>query len=160
MTQKEYQEKRAQNLCFYCDQKYTASHKYSGQLYSIVHLADEELDSDEEYMEEESSMPEEQVGCRTNKTYPLEVAVGGGRKLISNAMYKKMTLRGTPKVAIQWLEGKNQDKEFESTANAELLMLCVYSNTGVNLINMEGQTKEGEIGSELSLVVDTFADVL
>ncbi|GJY67895.1 putative mitochondrial protein, partial [Tanacetum coccineum] len=117
MTQKEYQEKRAQNLCFYYDQKYTPGHKCSGKLYSMVLLADEELDSDEEYMEKESLMPEE------------------------------------------WLEGMIQDKEFESTANTKLLMLCVYPNTGVNLINMEGQTKVGEIGSELSLVVDTFADV-
>ncbi|GKD85199.1 gypsy/ty3 retroelement polyprotein [Tanacetum coccineum] len=208
MTQKEYQEKRAQNLCFYCDQKYTPCHKCSGQLFSIVLLANEEWENEEEYIEEENPIPEEvlqvslnalngansfqtlritgkirkhevhilvdcgatrnfldlnvakQVGCKTNKTYPLEVAVGGGRKLISNVvcknfewqlqgetfyndililplggcemvlgiqwlatlgdikcnfsrlrmefMYKdkKMTLRGTLKVAIQWLDGK------------------------------------------------------
>ncbi|GJS13677.1 retrotransposable element Tf2 [Tanacetum coccineum] len=59
MTQKEYQEKRAQNLCFYCDQKYTPWHKCNGQLFSIVLLADKELDYEEEYMEEESSMLDE-----------------------------------------------------------------------------------------------------
>ncbi|GJX13302.1 reverse transcriptase [Tanacetum coccineum] len=154
-----------------------------------------------------------QVGCKTNKTYPLEVAVGGGRKLISNVvcenfewqlqgetfytnmmilplrgcemvlgiqwlatlgdikcnfsklrmefMYKdkKMILRGTPKAAIQWLDGKNRDKEFEGSANAELLMFCVYPNTGVNLMNLEGQNKGEEIYPELAKVVDTFADV-
>ncbi|GKB66889.1 hypothetical protein Tco_0928301 [Tanacetum coccineum] len=42
LTQKEYQEKRAQNLCFYYDQKYTPGHKCSGQLYSLVVLAYEE----------------------------------------------------------------------------------------------------------------------
>ncbi|GJS36257.1 protein ABC transporter 1, mitochondrial [Tanacetum coccineum] len=137
MRQKEYQEKRAQNLCFYYDQKYTPSHKCSGQLFSIILLADEELESKEEIMEEENLMPEEvpqislnalngansfqtmritgkigkhevhilvdcgathnfldvnvakQVGCKTNKTYPLEVVVGGGRKLISNVVCKK-----------------------------------------------------------------------
>ncbi|GKD98904.1 gypsy/ty3 retroelement polyprotein, partial [Tanacetum coccineum] len=136
MTQKEYQEKRAQNLCFYYDQKYTPGHKCSGQLFSIVLLADEEWDNEEEYMEEDYPIPEEvpqvslnalnganyfqslritgkigkhevhvlvdcgathnfldvnvakQVGCKTNKTYPLEVAVGGGRKLISNVLCK------------------------------------------------------------------------
>ncbi|GJW88158.1 hypothetical protein Tco_0163498 [Tanacetum coccineum] len=36
MTQKEYQEKRAQNLCFYCDQKYTPCHKCNGKFFSIV----------------------------------------------------------------------------------------------------------------------------
>ncbi|GJV82438.1 reverse transcriptase, partial [Tanacetum coccineum] len=154
-----------------------------------------------------------QAGCKTRKTYPLEVAVGEGRKLISNVvcknfewqlqgetfytdmmilplggcemvlgiqwlatlgdikcnfsklrmefMYKnkKMTLRGTPKGEIQWLEGKNQDIEFEGTTNAELLMFCVYPNTGVNLLNMEGQTKENGVDPELFVVVDTFVDV-
>ncbi|GJV17836.1 reverse transcriptase [Tanacetum coccineum] len=42
LTKKEYQEKIAQNLCFYCDQKYTLGHECSGQLYSLVFLADEE----------------------------------------------------------------------------------------------------------------------
>ncbi|GJY42186.1 retrotransposon-related protein [Tanacetum coccineum] len=42
LTQKEYQDKRAQNLCFYCDQKYTPGHKCSGQLFSLVVLADGE----------------------------------------------------------------------------------------------------------------------
>ncbi|GJW56364.1 gypsy/ty3 retroelement polyprotein [Tanacetum coccineum] len=261
MTQKEYQEKRAQNLCFYCDQKYTPGHKCSGQLFSIVLLADEEEGSEEEYMEKEISIPEEvpqvsfnalngansfqtmritrkirkhevhilvdcgathnfldvnvakQVGCKINKTYPLEVAVGRGRKLISNAvcknfewqlqgetfytdmmilplggcemvlgiqwlatlgdikcnfskfrmefMYKdkKLTLMGTPKAAIQWLDGKNHNKKFEGTSNAELLMFCVYPNTWVKLLNMKGQAKKNEISPNLFVVVDTFADV-
>ncbi|GJX27091.1 hypothetical protein Tco_0233387, partial [Tanacetum coccineum] len=73
--------------------------------------------------------------------------------------YKKMILRGTPKAAIQWLDGKNRDKEFEGSANAELLMFCMYPNTGVNLMNLEGQNKGEEIYPELAKVVDTFADV-
>ncbi|GJR67626.1 putative reverse transcriptase domain-containing protein [Tanacetum coccineum] len=42
LTQKEYQEKRAHNLCFYCDQKYTLAHKCAGQLFSLVLVLDEE----------------------------------------------------------------------------------------------------------------------
>ena len=42
MTQKEYEEKRSKNLCFYCDQKYTPGHKCSGQLFSLEVLGDEE----------------------------------------------------------------------------------------------------------------------
>ncbi|GKD22611.1 gypsy/ty3 retroelement polyprotein [Tanacetum coccineum] len=211
MTQKEYQEKRAQKLYFYCDQKYTPGHKCSGKLYSIVLLVDEELESQGEYMEEESSIQKrkigkhevhilvdcgathnfldvnvaKQVGCKTIKTYPSEVAVGGGRKLISNVVCKNFEWQlqgetfytdmmilslggcemvlgiqwGTPKAAIQWLEGKNQDKKFEGTNNAELLMFRVYPNTRVNLMNMEGHAKMGEIRPELSKVVDTFVDV-
>ncbi|GJX35380.1 putative mitochondrial protein [Tanacetum coccineum] len=34
--------KRAHNLCFYCDQKYTPGHKCAGQLFSLVLVPDEE----------------------------------------------------------------------------------------------------------------------
>ncbi|GJY99405.1 retrovirus-related pol polyprotein from transposon 17.6 [Tanacetum coccineum] len=59
-----------------------------------------------------------------------------------------MTLRGTPKDAIHWLEGKNQDKEFEGTVNADLLMYCVYPNTRVQLMNVEGQSIENLMNHE------------
>ncbi|GJY99406.1 gypsy/ty3 retroelement polyprotein [Tanacetum coccineum] len=260
MTQKEYQEKRAQNLCFYYDQKYSPGHRCSGQLFSIVLLADEELECEEENMEEESSIPDEvpqvslnalngansfqtmritgkigkhevyifvdcgdtynfldvnvakQVGCKTKSTYPLAVTVRGGRKLISDAvcknfewqlqgktfytdmmilplggcemvlgiqwlatlrdikcnfsqlrmefMYKnkRMTLRGTPKDAIHWLEGKNQDKEFEGTVNADLLMYCVYPNTRVQLMNVEGQSIENLMNHESTKASPPYAE--
>ncbi|GKC03057.1 hypothetical protein Tco_0994667, partial [Tanacetum coccineum] len=51
------------------------------------------------------------------------------------------------------------DKEFEGTTNAELLMFCVYPNTRVNLINIEGQTNKEAMDPELSKVVETFEDV-
>ncbi|GJY50055.1 hypothetical protein Tco_0440011 [Tanacetum coccineum] len=129
LTQKEYQEKRDQNLCFYCDQKYTPGQKCSGQLFSIVLLADDEMECEKECMME--------------------------------FMYKnkRMTLRGTPKAAIHWLDGKNQDKEFEGTTNVELLMFCVYLNIRVQLINVEGQSIDDMLDRELNKVVDTFEDV-
>nr|GEV13973.1 gypsy/Ty3 retroelement polyprotein [Tanacetum cinerariifolium] len=83
--------------------KYTPGHKCSGQLFSIVLLADEEWENKEEYMKEENLILDpycgathnfldvnvaKQMGCKKNKTYPLEVAVGGGRKLISNVVCK------------------------------------------------------------------------
>ncbi|GJZ89685.1 reverse transcriptase [Tanacetum coccineum] len=70
-----------------------------------------------------------------------------------------MTLRGTPKAIIHWLEWKNQDKEFEGTTNAELLMFCVYPNTRVQLINVEGQAIKDMLDPKLTKVVDTFRDV-
>ena len=42
LTQKEYQEKRAKNLCFYCDKKFVPGHKCEGQLFSLIVLADNE----------------------------------------------------------------------------------------------------------------------
>lgn len=41
LTQKEFEEKRARNLCFYCDQRYTPGHKGSGQLHSLEILPKE-----------------------------------------------------------------------------------------------------------------------
>ncbi|GJU29865.1 hypothetical protein Tco_1173454 [Tanacetum coccineum] len=42
LTQKEYEEKRANNLCFYCDKKYVLGHKCAGQLYSLIVIRDTE----------------------------------------------------------------------------------------------------------------------
>nr|GEV52085.1 hypothetical protein [Tanacetum cinerariifolium] len=49
LTQKELDDKRAKNQCFYCDQKYVPGHKCSGKLFSleIVEMS-EELDADSE----------------------------------------------------------------------------------------------------------------
>ncbi|GKA55906.1 protein ABC transporter 1, mitochondrial [Tanacetum coccineum] len=114
LTQKEYQEKRAQNLCFYCDQKYTPRHKCSGKLYSLVLLADE----DEKYFKTmrvtgkvgkheihilvdcgsthnflDNSVAKK-IGCPFKDTCPLVVTVGGGKQLIGGC---EMVL------GIQWL---------------------------------------------------------
>ncbi|GJV14755.1 reverse transcriptase [Tanacetum coccineum] len=51
LTQKELEEKRAKNQCFYCDQKYTPGHKCIGQVYLLEVIADaDELDNDEEIL--------------------------------------------------------------------------------------------------------------
>ncbi|GJX94119.1 hypothetical protein Tco_0348705 [Tanacetum coccineum] len=60
LTQKELEEKRAKNQCFYCEQKYFPGHKCSGQLYylEIVSENQEELviegndETFEDYVEE------------------------------------------------------------------------------------------------------------
>ncbi|GJZ53480.1 hypothetical protein Tco_0608365 [Tanacetum coccineum] len=41
LTQREIADKRANNLCFYCDQKFVPGHKCSGQLFSLEICADE-----------------------------------------------------------------------------------------------------------------------
>nr|GEV14308.1 retrovirus-related Pol polyprotein from transposon 297 family [Tanacetum cinerariifolium] len=42
LSQKEYEEKRSKNLCFYCDKKYVPGHKCEGQLFTLVVLSDQE----------------------------------------------------------------------------------------------------------------------
>ncbi|GJX25127.1 retrotransposable element Tf2 [Tanacetum coccineum] len=41
LTQKELEEKRAKNQCFYCDQRYTPGYKCSGQVFSFEVLGDD-----------------------------------------------------------------------------------------------------------------------
>ncbi|GJY38027.1 gypsy/ty3 retroelement polyprotein [Tanacetum coccineum] len=41
LTQKEIADKRARNLCFYCDEKFVSGHKCSSQLFSLEIYADE-----------------------------------------------------------------------------------------------------------------------
>ncbi|GKD50173.1 reverse transcriptase, partial [Tanacetum coccineum] len=53
LTQKELEEKRAKNQCFYCDQKYTLGHKCSGQVYSLEVLGDTSTELLDEQLEEE-----------------------------------------------------------------------------------------------------------
>ncbi|GJU46257.1 retrotransposable element Tf2 [Tanacetum coccineum] len=56
LSKKEYEEKRAKNQCFYCDQKYVPGHKCSGQMFVLEVLAtpegEEEEFSGEEGLEE------------------------------------------------------------------------------------------------------------
>ncbi|GKF91161.1 gypsy/ty3 retroelement polyprotein, partial [Tanacetum coccineum] len=59
LTQKELEEKRAKNQCFYCDQKYTPGHKCSGQVYSLEVLGDTSTELLDEQLEEEVLETEE-----------------------------------------------------------------------------------------------------
>ncbi|GJT81143.1 reverse transcriptase [Tanacetum coccineum] len=47
LTQKELEHKRANHLCFYCDQKYAPGHKCSGQLHSLDVIVDCEEENEE-----------------------------------------------------------------------------------------------------------------
>ena len=44
LTQKELEDKRAKNICFYCDKKYVPGHKCSGQLHSLEVIVDEDYE--------------------------------------------------------------------------------------------------------------------
>nr|GEV27032.1 retrovirus-related Pol polyprotein from transposon TNT 1-94 [Tanacetum cinerariifolium] len=84
--------------------KYTPRHKCSGQLYSLVVLANEE----EEYFKEEEG-------------------------------------------------DEDHEKEVEGVSHAELLMLIVFSNTGLQLMSMQEESQS--LPKELQKVVDRYTDV-
>ncbi|GKG12759.1 hypothetical protein Tco_0346996 [Tanacetum coccineum] len=56
LAQKEYEEKRSKNLCFYCDQKYVLGHKCSGQLYLLEVLPDPEVEEEDEYLDADETL--------------------------------------------------------------------------------------------------------
>ncbi|GJW63977.1 putative polyprotein [Tanacetum coccineum] len=47
LTQKELEEKKAKNQCFYCDQRYVPVHKCSGQMYALEFMIDELEDNED-----------------------------------------------------------------------------------------------------------------
>nr|GEW86853.1 hypothetical protein [Tanacetum cinerariifolium] len=160
LTQKEYQEKRAQNLCFYYNQKYTLWHKCSGHLYLlIVVLEEEEVEffKVEEGMEDtvmQNEIPQISLNA-------LNVTVGGDGQLVSASECKDFVwkLQGVtfvtdimilplggcemkngferaPKTTLQWMDVKHQEKQVVGVPHAELLMLSVFPNTGLQLMNL------------------------
>ena len=57
LTQREYEEKKAKNLCFYCHQKFVTGHKCEGDLFSIVVLGVDE-EPEEEFVDAEEYLME------------------------------------------------------------------------------------------------------
>nr|GEU50102.1 retrotransposable element Tf2 [Tanacetum cinerariifolium] len=103
LSQKEMEEKRAKNLCFYCDQRYVPCHKCTGQVYLLEVFLDEEESQEEEeivfgmvgktqihILIDTSSTHNfidtkvaKKVGCLVKNTCPLQVSVAGGKTLVS-----------------------------------------------------------------------------
>ena len=54
LTQKELADKRAKNLCFYCDKKYMPGHKCEGQLFTLEIKGGEEEDFEESLVENDN----------------------------------------------------------------------------------------------------------
>nr|GEV86849.1 LysM domain-containing GPI-anchored protein 2 [Tanacetum cinerariifolium] len=124
LTQKELEEKRANNQCFYCDQRHVPGHKCSGQLYALeVVVNDMEGEDVVEEMpadvveEEEGYMGKQLVhilidsestykflamatarklGCQLRRTAPLEVSVANRNQMVSEYMckYFEWTIQG------------------------------------------------------------------
>ncbi|GJX10964.1 RNA-directed DNA polymerase, eukaryota, partial [Tanacetum coccineum] len=243
LSQKEYEEKRSKNLCFYRDKKYVPGHKCKGQLFTLVVLADQEeqeedfVDVDEnlDEMETEEVQPQislnalsgvssyqtlrvvglfmngqefhilinlgsthnfldtkmaKRLGCAIRPSCPLTVNVAREKQLLSVSEWcdmvlgiqwlstlgdiksnfkdlrmefvynnKKMVLRGTHKTRVQWAEGKGQLHKMGGTPQAEMFMLCMYPNTGLNMLVLEEQINDKVLEPELTQVAENFSDV-
>ncbi|GJT91008.1 putative mitochondrial protein [Tanacetum coccineum] len=64
LTQKEFQERRAKNLCFYCDEKYTPGNSCRGQVFNLEVVADSvDTSQDDSFLETgEDLLQEEGTG--------------------------------------------------------------------------------------------------
>ncbi|GJT20374.1 putative mitochondrial protein [Tanacetum coccineum] len=130
LTQKEYEEKRAKNLCCYCDKKFMPGHKCKGQLFSLVVLADE-VEMDEEYMDAEEDLVElinEELGDSYNDVMLLTL---GRLRFYNN---KKLCLRGSTKAEVHWVNGRKKIQKMETGPQSELRMLSIYPDTGLTLM--------------------------
>ncbi|GJZ78004.1 hypothetical protein Tco_0642676 [Tanacetum coccineum] len=142
LTQKEYQEKRANNLCFYFDQKYTPSHKCSGKMYSLKVLAiedDETQDMEclgEENFEEIEEMPQISLNAINEMVLGIQwLSTLGDIKcnfedLRMEFVYKNktMVLRGTPKSNLELMHTNKQNKMERQSMQPEFssMQLCVF----------------------------------
>ncbi|GJW79606.1 reverse transcriptase [Tanacetum coccineum] len=109
------------------------------------------------------------IRCQWKKTCPLTVKLGEGKQLISDSECKGFVwqLQGETFEADMmilplggyemWMEGKHQENEVEGIPHAELLMLSVFPNTGLQLMSMQEGPKIVPIG--LQKVVDQYSDV-
>ncbi|GJZ77167.1 reverse transcriptase [Tanacetum coccineum] len=106
LSQREYQEKRAQNLCFFCDKKYVPGHKCAGQLFSLVLVPDDE-DCVEDCLEEERKHTihilvdcgsthnfvdvavAKKLGCPIRSICPLAITVGDGYNVATTSECKQ-----------------------------------------------------------------------
>nr|GEW22401.1 reverse transcriptase [Tanacetum cinerariifolium] len=136
LTKKEL-EKRANHMCFYCDEKYFPGHKCCDQLHSLEVVIKGTEDTGEEVFEEcttETMRIRGYVG-KQMRICPLKVDVVDGNILTSSFMCKdfkrtlqglpfvtdmmnltmefdydnsKVLLRGTSQSSIQWMQGKGE----------------------------------------------------
>nr|GFA96504.1 hypothetical protein [Tanacetum cinerariifolium] len=111
LTQQELEEKRAKNLCFYCDKKYSPGHKCSGQMYSLEIVAYEEEGNNEGHVKKQvlhilvdcgsthnflDLLAAKRMGCNLSKMCPLQVSVANGQVMSSVFQCKnfKWTIHG------------------------------------------------------------------
>ena len=71
---------------------------------------------------------------------------------------RRVILRGTSKAPVHWVDGRKQLQMLEQPHQAEMMMLCVYPNTCIELCSIE-QDGSKTIEEELQPVIDHYADV-
>nr|GEU32874.1 hypothetical protein [Tanacetum cinerariifolium] len=70
---------------------------------------------------------------------------------------RRMILRGALKTTLQWMDGKHQEKQVVVVPHAELLMLSLFPNTGLQLMNLTTECQK--VHKDFQKVIDQYEDV-
>nr|GEV78969.1 putative alpha/beta hydrolase fold protein [Tanacetum cinerariifolium] len=150
-SQKEFAEKRAKNLCFYCDQKYVRGHKCGGQMYAleIIPLEEDNDLSLEETLNEVDNENHGESELLMSECYPqisLNALSGvptyntirmKASDLVMKFVYegRKICLRGTKQSELQWMSGKHLSKQVVDRGDPYLASInCLWPTTSLNLM--------------------------
>ncbi|GKC00007.1 putative mitochondrial protein [Tanacetum coccineum] len=162
LSQKEYVEKRANNLCFYYDQKYVPGHKCSGQLYSLVLMPEYEIEG--EFLEEDEIIGDNGL---VDLQAPRRLAVLKWRDLVRNLfIYRMDDAIASGGYDMVWFItmvgmeiGDIRRFNFHELRQAELhsMSMCVFPNSASTCMQMEETTTF--IHPVLQQVVEEYEDV-
>ncbi|GJR80311.1 hypothetical protein Tco_0151096 [Tanacetum coccineum] len=73
---------------------------------------------------------------------------------------KRVCLRGTHKSVAHWLDIRKQIKKVKAMDGAELMMLSIYPNTGLQLMSMEqAESIKAKLEPKLQEVIDVYVEV-
>nr|GEV49633.1 transposon Ty3-I Gag-Pol polyprotein [Tanacetum cinerariifolium] len=138
LSQKEYEEKRSKNLCFYYDKKYVLGHKCEDQLFTLVVLADQE-EQEEEFVDADENFDE----MKTEEVQP---------QISLNALVESvLTKRSGNSVVIDL-------GDIKSNFN-ELKIEFVYNNKKMVQWVEREQRNDKVLEPELTQVIENFSDV-
>nr|GEV07765.1 hypothetical protein [Tanacetum cinerariifolium] len=132
LTQKEYEEIRAKNLCFYCDKKFVPGHKCKGQLFALVVLPMKEFEEEfEDAQKELDELENEELPQISLNAFNGASSFHERETFVTDVLL--LPLGGCEMV----LAGQKQVHRMDHAPQAEIMMMWVSSNTGINLGPLE-----------------------
>ncbi|GKB67311.1 transposon ty3-G gag-pol polyprotein [Tanacetum coccineum] len=145
LTQKEYQEKRAQNLCFYCDQKYTLGYKcaWPTRPLAVILAGGNNLVTTSECKNFQWKFD------TTIFTIDVMLLPLGGCEM----------LRGTHQSNVVWLNNKKSVKTTRQVVQGEFhsMALSVYPMNTISCSNLEGMLVA--VDEKIQTVFKNYEDV-
>ncbi|GJZ09230.1 hypothetical protein Tco_0543513 [Tanacetum coccineum] len=131
--------------------KFVPGHKCEGKIFSLVVLPMKEL-------KEEFENAQKELEELENKELPqisLNAFAGASYYQTMRVIGIKLVIEGTLKSPDEWLTSKKQVQRMDHAQQAEMMMMCVSSNTSINLWSLE-KTDSQEKVIDLQTAIDSF----